>query len=81
MECPQLPDWETEAGTVQRQSTGPGSSDLGLLKLGLFSFLRGEEVASPPKPLGMVLLHPQRLRTCSGCSVLGCSRPPASLET
>lgn len=45
MECPQLPDWETEAGTVQRQSTGLDSSDLGLVKLGLFPF-------PPPKPLG-----------------------------
>lgn len=39
MEYPQFPDWETEAGAIQRQSTGLESSNLGLAKLILFSSL------------------------------------------
>lgn len=37
MECPQFPDWETEAGVVQ--SVGLEPRDQGLVKLVLFSFL------------------------------------------
>lgn len=37
MEYPQFPDWKTEAGAIQGQSTGLESSNLGLVKVVLFS--------------------------------------------
>lgn len=60
-------------GQFRGRGTGLDSRDLGLVKLGLFSFLRGGGKRWPRlrSPSGMVLLHTQSPRTCSGCSFLG----------
>lgn len=70
MQCPQLPDWETEAGAVQRQSPGLDSSGLGLVTLGLFSFLPGKRGSPPLKPLGDGAASPAEAR-----DIVGRSRP------
>lgn len=52
-------------GQFRGRGTGLDSRDLGLVKLGLFSFLRGGGKRWPRlrSPSGMVLLHTQRPRT------------------
>ena len=57
---PPFPDWETEAGVVWTQNTGLGSGNVGLARLMLFPFSRGEEGAPLPKPRRDRPVSPQR---------------------